>query len=174
MKIVLLFLSIMVSNISDTSIYDYTINDVDGNVINLNAFQGKKLLFVNTASDSKYAAQYASLEHLYQTYKDSLVIIAVPSNDFGNEPLSSDSLKSFVIDHYDIHYILGSKTSVTGTDIIPVYHWLTDVSLNHVYNNSVNGDFYKFLVDETGNIIGLYSGSVDPMDSTLQNQIKNQ
>lgn len=174
MKTILLFLSAMVFTIAGTGIYDYSINDIDGNTINLDSFQGKKILFVNTASGSKYADQYASLEQLYQAYKDSLVVIAVPSDDFENEPLEGDSLKNYLSGHYDAHYIIASKASVKGSNIMPVYRWLTDVNLNLVYNNSINGDFYKFLVDETGNIIGLYSSSVDPMDSSLQNQIKNQ
>lgn len=69
-----------------STIYTYTLPAADGgNGIHLSDYQDKKILFVNTASNSEYAIQYASLEQLYQRYKDSLVIIAVPSNSFGNE-----------------------------------------------------------------------------------------
>ena len=156
------------------SIYDYQVTGTDGSAINLNDFQGKKILFVNTASNSKYADQYTNLEQLYQKFKDSLVIIAIPSNDFGNEPLDNDSIKSFVMNTYNIHYTLAAKTSVAGDSIAPVYKWLTDISLNHIFNNPVHGDFYKFLVDENGNIIGLFNGSTDPMDINIQNLIQNQ
>jgi glutathione peroxidase len=156
------------------SIYDYQVTDTNGNTINLNDFQGKKILFVNTASNSKYVDQYNNLEQLYQKFKDSLVIIALPSNDFGNEPLDNDSIKSFVMNTYKIHYVLAGKASVTGDSIAPVYKWLTDSSLNHVFHNPVFGDFYKFLVDEHGNIIGLFNGSTDPMDTDIQNLIQNQ
>lgn len=169
------FISLLLcSLILSPGIYDYQVTGIDGNSINLIDFQGKKILFVNTASNSEYVNQYASLEQLYQKFKDSLVIIATPTNDFGNEPLENDSIKSFVLNNYNIHYLLASKTMVSGDSSTPVYKWLTNSSLNHDYNNPVSGDFYKFLVDRNGNIIGLYNSSVDPMDSLIQSLIVNQ
>lgn len=155
-------------------IYDYQLNDIDGNIINLSDYQGKKILFVNTATNSEYVNEYAGLEALYQKFKDSLIIIATPSNAYGNEPLDNDSIKAFVMNNYNIHYILASKTNVTGDSIEPVYKWLTDSSMNHVFQNPVNGDFFKYLADEDGNMIAIFDGSTDPMDNQIQSLIQNQ
>lgn len=157
-----------------TDIYDYQITAIDGTSIDLNDFRGKKILFVNTASNSAYVDQYASLEQLYQKYKDSLVIIAVPSNSFGNEPDSNEVIDSFVMSHYNIHYLLASKSDVTGDSIAPIYQWLTNINFNQTFQNPVNGDFYKYLVNDQGQIVGGFIGSVDPMDSALQNAIQTQ
>lgn len=156
------------------NIYDYQINDIDGNTLNLSDYHGKKILFVNTATNSQYVNQYADLETLYQKFKDSLVIIATPSDAYGNESLENDSIKSFVLNNYSVHYILAAKATVTGDSIEPVYKWLTDSSLNHVFENPVNGDFFKYLVDQDGNMVGVFDGSINPMDSTIQKLITNQ
>jgi glutathione peroxidase len=148
-------------------IYDFQLADIDGNTINLSDFQGKKILIVNTATDSDYAGQYGSLEQLYQKYNDSLVIIAIPSNSFGNESGSNDSIKSYVMNNYNIHYILTSKMNVIGDSIAPVYQWLA--------NNGqlVNQDFFKFLISGQGNIIGVYDKTIDPMNPIIQDMIAN-
>ena len=155
-------------------VYDYQMTDISGNQINLSDFQGKKILFVNTATNSEYVDQYASLEQLYQKYKDSLVIIATPSNSFGNEPDSNSDIKNFVDSQYNIHYILAAKSDVAGDSIPAVYQWLTQKNLNQYFQNPVHGDFFKFLVTSNGEMIGIFAPSVDPMDSTLQTVIQTQ
>jgi glutathione peroxidase len=148
-------------------IYDFQLVDIDGNTINLSDFQGKKILIVNTASNSEYAGQYGSLEQLYQKYSDSLVIIAVPSNSFGNEPESNDSVKNYVMNNYNIHYILTSKMDVAGDTIAPLFQWFADTS------QSVNKDFFKFLISEQGDIIGVFDETIDPMNAIIQDMIQN-
>lgn len=155
-------------------IYEYSITDINGNTIHLSGFNGKKILFVNTATNSAYANQYGRLEQLYQLHKDSLVIIALPSNSFGNEPNENDSILSFVQSHYDIHYILASKINVTGDSIAPLYQWLTQSSENGAFDNPVHGDFYKYLVNREGQLIAVSAGMTDPMDSVIQKLIQTQ
>jgi glutathione peroxidase len=156
-----------------TSIYSIHFKSNDGTDMSFNQFKGKKILLVNSSSGSKYAWQYGSLENLYQKYKDSLIVIAFPSNDFGHESASDPQIRSSINSAYKINYILAAKTSVTGTGKSPVFQWLTSSSMNGVLDNPVNGDFYKYLVDGNGQIIGVFSGSVDPMDSTIQKAITN-
>lgn len=148
-------------------IYDFHLTDIDGNTVNLSDFQGKKILIVNTSADSSYIQQYASLEQLYQKYSDSLVVIAVPSNSFGNEPESADSIKSFVTNTYNIHYILASPLNITGDSTAPLYQWFAD------NGQPANGDFCKFLISGEGDIIGAFDASIDPMNSIIQDMIEN-
>lgn len=154
-----------------TSIYDLTVNDSQGNQIHFSDFKGKKILIVNTASNSKYASQYNDLEQLYQKFKDSLVVIAFPSNDFNNEPGDSVSSVSVVISKYHISYIFGSPLAVKGSDISPLFKWLSESAQNGAINSPVIGDFCKYLIDGNGNIIGVFSGEVDPMEAVIQDAI---
>lgn len=156
------------------SVYDFTINDINGTPIKLEQFRGKKILFVNTSSKSIYASQYDSLEMLYQKYKDSLIIIAVPSNSFGNEPGSNEEIKKLISRTYNIHFIIAQKTDVSGDNQSPLYVWLTKIEQNGMMNNPVQDDFYKFLVDGTGRLIGGFVSSVDPLSDEVQNAIRGQ
>lgn len=165
--------SLLIALFSFTSIYDYSISDIDGNTISLSQFQGKKMLLVNTASNSQYTSQYQGLEQLYQRYSDSLVIIAIPSNSFGHEPLSNAAIKQFVSSNYNNHFILGAKTDVAGTNQCPLYNWLTHSAQNGVMENTLSNDFYKFLIDRSGNLIGAFAPSVDPMSQQIQDAIEN-
>jgi glutathione peroxidase len=156
-----------------SGIYNFNLNDIDGNNFNLSQYRGKKILFVNTASKSSFTSQYASLERLYQKYKDSLIIIAIPSNSFGNESRDNAQIKQFVTNTYHIHFIVTQKTDVMGTNQSPLYKWLSHIEQNTIMSNAINDDFYKFLVDGSGKLVGAYVSSVDPMSNVIQNAISN-
>jgi glutathione peroxidase len=169
----IIILVAFLGGLSTTSIYDLQVTAIDGSTINLSSFQGKKVLFVNTASNSKYVNQYASLEQLYQLYKDSLVVIAFPSNSFGNEPGNASSIQTFVNNTYNIHYFLAAPVSVSsGSTQSPIYQWLTQISQNGTMNNQVTGDFDKFLMNGSGKLVGEFGSRIDPMDSIIVNAIK--
>lgn len=159
--------------IAITGIYDFSITDIDGNNLSLGQFKGKKILFVNTASGSEYASQVGSLEQLYQKYKDSLVIVAVPSNTFQDEPKSNDQLKDYFENTWHTHFIITQKTGVAGAGQSAVYNWLTHQSENNMMENNIDGDFYKFLVNADGTLVGAFAPSVDPMSDEMQNAITN-
>lgn len=156
-----------------TGFYNFNITDIDGNKIILGQFRGKKILFINTATNSSYTSQYASLEKLYQKYKDSLVIIAIPSNSFGHEGADNATIKDFVQNTYGIHYILAEKTIVAGGNQSPLYSWLTHIEQNHMMSNTIYGDFYKFLVDGSGRLVGAFVSTVDPMSDDMQSVVAN-
>ncbi len=160
---------LLASLIAAETIYDFTITDINGKEIQLSDFRGKKILLVNTASDSKYAGQYESLERLYQLYKDSLVIIAFPSNSFGKETADNATIKQ----RHKISFILAEKTQVTRNGQDPLYSWLTQSAKNGVLSNEVKNDFYKFLIDQSGKLVGVFAGSVDPMSEELLSAVRN-
>jgi glutathione peroxidase len=145
-----------------------TPNLVSNSNINFNAFAGKKVLIVNTAINSPDTIQYRKLEQLYQKYKDSLVIIAFPSNDFGHTPMSDSAIKNFIQTEYNVHYLLAAKTNVKGTSMSPIYSWLADIAKNGAMNSTVNYDFYKYLIDKNGNLVGIFSTTEDPMGTTIR------
>jgi glutathione peroxidase len=150
------------------SFYTLTAPKNGGASINFNAFAGKKVLIVNTAINTADTVQYRKLEQLYQKHKDSLVIIACPSNDFGHTPMSDSAIKTFIQTKYNIHYLLAAKIAVKGTTISPVYSWLADITKNGTMNSTVNNDFYKYLIDKNGNLVGIFGRTEDPMGATMQ------
>jgi glutathione peroxidase len=156
-----------------TGFYNFNLTDIDGNKISLGQFRGKKILFINTATNSNYTSQYASLERLYQKYKDSLVIIAIPSNSFGHEGGDNATIKNFVTNTYGVHYILAQKTVVAGDNQSPLYGWLTHIEQNNMMSNTIEGDFYKFLVNGAGRLVGAFVSSVDPMSNDMQSAVSN-
>lgn len=150
------------------SFYSLAVADTDGNPISFTGFKGKKVLIVNIASNSKDTAQLRSLEQLYQAHKDSLVVLAVPSNDFGNEPLTNVQLKNWLQQQYDAHYIITQKTAVgDSASLSPLYQWLTKAEQNGVANTAVKKDFYKFLINKQGELTGIFTQHVSPADSVL-------
>ena len=100
---------------SKESIYDISILDIDGNKINLSIFKGKNILFVNVASRCGFTKQYSDLEKLSQTYKDDLVVIGLPCNQFGGqEPGEAEEIKSFCTKNFGVTFILTQKINVKG------------------------------------------------------------
>jgi glutathione peroxidase len=166
-KLFLLIVSVLFS----VSIYSITATDIDGGTIHFSDFSGKKILIVNTAIGSPAVSQFERLEELYQLYKDSLVIIAFPSNSFGNETGTNQSIKDSIMNAYHIHFLLAGKIDVSGSGKAPVYQWLTQETQNGMLDNEVVDDFQKFLINKYGVLIGVFSSVVDPMDSTIQNAI---
>ena len=158
--------------VSLSSFYSLQFTDIDGNTIHLADYQGKKILFVNTASYSLYTSQYAQLEQLYQQYHDSLIVIAFPSNSFGSEPAGNEEIKSFIAANYNVHFIVASKTDVSGENISPIYQWLTKAIENGSMENNVDADFYKYLVNENGMLVAAFGSAVDPMSDELKNVVE--
>ena len=153
------------------SFYSLSLNDTNGQPIPFSSFQGKKVLIVNTGINTADSVQYGKLEQLYQKYKDSLVIIAVPSDDFGHAPVSNGSIRNFVYSRYNIHYILAAKSSVKGSSISSLYNWLANQSQNGSMSIGVRSDFYKYLINNDGLPVAIFNRSVDPMSDEVQNAI---
>ena len=172
--LMLFLLTLPIYSISfSQSIYDYSLLSTGGDTIHLSDFNGKKILFVNTAGSSLLAYQYQKLEQLNQLYHDSLVIIAVPSNSFGNEQETDSAINENVHNTYGITYKLAATTEVAGDSINLVYQWLTKQNLNGFIENPITTDFQKFLVGIDGHIIGVFSSKVDPLSDELQNAVKS-
>jgi len=148
--------------------YDFSLPS-PGGTINLSDYQGKYILLVNTASNSQYTAQYGQLEQLYQEFKDSLVVIAIPSDDFGNEPLADTALQDSIINTFNLHYPVAGKMHITGDSISSLYGWLNNQFINAGFNGSISGDFEKILIDKSGNFKGIFAPSVSPVSDEMRN-----
>lgn len=169
----LFLFSILLVAFTGNTIYHFKISGINGQEIDLRSCQGKKILLVNTASQSRYVYQVGNLEKLHEKYKDKLVIIAVPSNSFGKEPESQKAIESLFRNHYGAQYLVASKMDVTGSGVSQLYKWLGKSAENGVMNTEVEGDFYKYLIGGNGKLIGYFVPGVDPLDSIVLRSIEN-
>ena len=153
----------------------YSLHDTlnDGTIFDFAQLKGKKVMLVNTASDCGYTAQYADLEILHQKYKDKLVMIGFPANDFGEQEKGDDNaIASFCKANYGVTFLLMKKSSVVkGGEQNPVYQWLTDPAKNGWNQQQPTWNFFKYIVDEQGNLTDLFASPVDPMSNEINNAI---
>jgi glutathione peroxidase len=154
------------------SIYEISINSLSGESIDLSDFKGKKILFVNVASECGFTNQYKGLQELHETYKDKLVVIGVPCNQFGGqEPGDATQIQTFCEKNYGVEFLITEKIDVKGESQHPLYAWLTKKSLNGKKNSSVKWNFQKYLIDEEGNLIDYYLSITKPLSKKITNQL---
>lgn len=168
-------------------IYDYSIIDRNGNKINLNDYNGKVLIIVNTATGCGFTPQYEGLEKLYKEYHDKgLEIIDIPCNQFGNQaPGTDDEIHEFCALKYDTSFDQFAKAEVNGENELPLYTYLKEqikedkidgiknkmamkavekISKTVIKDGDIKWNFTKFLVDKEGKVVGRYSPTFKPED----------
>jgi glutathione peroxidase len=132
-----------------------------GETIPFEKYKGQKVLIVNLASQCGYTPQYAELETLHKEKK--LIILGFPSNNFGKqEPGDDAEIASFCSLNYGVTFPLFKKDNVKGNSKQPVYAWLADKNKNGWNDLEPQWNFYKYLIDEEGNLSEIYSSSVSP------------
>ena len=150
------------------SIYDIAINPVNDQPISLNEFEGKKILFVNVASECGFTKQYKDLQALSDKYQNELVVIGSPCNQFGKqEPGDASEIQNFCEMNFGVKFLLTEKIDVKGSKQHPLYKWLTTKNLNGKKSSSVKWNFQKYLVDEKGKLIDYYFSITKPMSSKI-------
>ncbi len=167
-----LLLTILAMSFSSTALFDFKVKNIEGSTIDLTAFKGKKILIVNTASECGFTPQYEDLQKLYSTYKDKLVIIGFPANNFGEqEPGTNSEIKSFCSKNYGVTFPMMGKVSVKGNGIDPLFAWLT-TEPNPDFTGDIKWNFEKFLLDENGKLIHRFKTRTSPMSDEIVNLIK--
>ena len=159
-------LSIMLSG---TSFYDFKVAGLDGKEIDLAKFKGKKVLVVNTASECGYTPQYADLQKLHDKYKDIVVIIGFPANNFGGqEPGSNEDIGAFCKKNYGVTFPMAAKVSVKGDDAAPLFKYLTEEAKKlGTPDPVIKWNFTKFLIDEKGKLVKVFPSKVKPMSEEI-------
>jgi glutathione peroxidase len=157
---------------SQKSIYDFTVEDINGQQFSLADLRGKKVMIVNTASKCGHTPQYKDLELLYKAYKQKLVIVGFPANNFmSQEPGTNKEIKEFCDSKYGVTFPMMSKISVKGDDMHPLYKWLTSKSANGVLDSDVAWNFQKYLIDENGKLVGYFKPAVKPLSDEVVNWV---
>jgi len=147
-----------------SSIYDFTVNDIDGNPVKLDQYKGKAVLIVNVASKCGNTPQYEGLQDLYKKYGDKgLVILGFPANNFGGqEPGTNEEIKDFCTTNYGVTFPMFSKISVKGEDIHPFYKYLTSAETDPEFAGDITWNFNKFLINPSGKIVARFDSKNKP------------
>lgn len=154
------------------SIYDFKVEGLEGGTIDFATFKGKKILIVNTASECGYTPQYKELQSLYEQYKEKLVIVGFPANNFGGqEPGSAAQIKAFCEKNYGVTFPMAAKVSVKGSDMAPLYKWLTSKEANGVLEAEIGWNFNKFLIDEKGHMVAYFPSKIKPMGEEITSKL---
>jgi len=140
------------------SIYNFSFTDIDGKLVNLEDFRGKPLFIVNTASRCGFTPQYKDLQNLFLEYKDTdLIIIATTSNSFDQEYETAEEIKKICLVNYDTGFITSSPINVKGEETHPIFFWI-----KNQFNEVPRWNFYKYLFNRKGQLIGSWSSLTKP------------
>ena len=141
-------------------------NSIDGKPTPLSVYQGKVVLLVNVASRCGFTPQYSALERVYEKYKGrGFVIVGIPANNFGSqEPGTNAEIKTFCSTKYNVTFPMMAKVSVKGSDITPLYSYLTDKSANPSTGGEIQWNFTKFLIGPDGKPAARFEPDVTPDD----------
>jgi|SRR5690554_473418 len=151
----------------EMTIYDFKVPALETGDIDFSAYKGKKILIVNTASECGYTPQYKQLEELYNTYRDELVIVGFPANNFGGqEPGSNEEIAAFCEKNYGVSFPMAGKVSVKGDDQHALFKWLTTAD-NPDFTGDIKWNFEKFLIDENGKLIHRYRSATEPLSEEI-------
>ncbi|WP_396188621.1 glutathione peroxidase [Flavobacterium sp.] len=156
------------------TIYNYRVKDIAGDDFDFASLKGKKIMIVNTASECGLTPQYEQLQAVYEEFKDkNFVIIGFPANNFGaQEPGSNEQIATFCKKNYGVSFPIMSKISVKGSDIHPIYQFLTQKAKNGLQDSEVQWNFQKYLIDEKGHLAKVISPRTLPNDPEIINWIK--
>ncbi|MBD3723817.1 MAG: glutathione peroxidase [Flavobacteriaceae bacterium] len=163
-------------NMEKQSIYQFTVNDIEGNSFSFKDLAGKKIMVVNTASKCGLTPQYKQLEEVYEKYKDqNFIIVGFPANNFlSQEPGNDSEIATFCERNYGVTFPMMSKISVKGDDMHEVYQFLTQKSKNGVADSEVEWNFQKYLLNEKGELEMIISPRTLPNDEKIINWIEGK
>ncbi len=151
--------------------YDFKFNDLDGTVLNLSSYKDKIIVVINVASQCGFTNQYEDMQKIWETYqKKGIVILGVPSNDFGNqEPGNSSEIKNFCEAKFGISFPMTEKVTVKGPDAHPFYLW---AKKNYGKSAVPKWNFHKIIIDKNGKIAETFSSITNPSSKKFINALE--
>ena len=151
------------------NIYQFKVENLSGTTFDFASLKGKKILIVNTASKCGLTPQYKELEALYKKYKDqNFVIVGFPANNFGQqEPGTNAEISTFCELNYGVTFPMMSKISVKGSDMHPLYQFLTQKAKNGLQDSNVEWNFQKYLLNEKGELEKVVAPQTLPSDASI-------
>ena len=167
----LIIIGISMINKVSANAYKYSFTSIDGKVINLKEFKGKPILIVNTASLCGFTNQYEDIESLYGMYKKvDLIVLGIPSNDFGNQELSSNvKVKEFCTTNFDISFLLTEITKIKGQNGHPFFKWIKQEAGFLAFPK---WNFYKYLINNKGELVSWYTSTTNPKSDKIEKELQ--
>tara|TARA_B100000035_G_scaffold130416_2_gene110857 strand:- start:5658 stop:6203 length:546 start_codon:yes stop_codon:yes gene_type:complete len=151
--------------------FDLKIEDISGEIIDLNKYKNKVVLLVNTASYCGFTKQYDELQTLWELYKSKgLIIIGVPSNSFNQEKKNNSEVKEFCEVNFNITFPLTSITEVKGEKVHEIFKWAED---NYGKSAIPKWNFHKILINKEGKVEDTFSSLTNPLSKKIINKIEN-
>ena len=151
--------------------FDFKINSIAGDVIDLNNFKGNPVLIVNTASYCGFTKQYDDMQELWEKYRDrGLVVLGVPSNSFNQEKTKNNEVKEFCEVNFNINFPLTEITDVKGDNSHEIYKWAKE---NYGKSAVPKWNFYKILINKEGKIEDTYASLTNPMSKKIIKKIES-
>ena len=149
--------------------YDFSFEGADGKPYPISRLKGNVLLVVNTATECGFAGQFRGLQSLYDTYKDKgLVIIGVPSNDFGHqEPRNEAAIVKYTKETFGVSFPFVNKAVVSGENPHPFYAWAAAQNIGGFLNTKPRWNFHKYLIARDGRLIDSFASPTQPNDPKL-------
>ncbi|EHH69278.1 glutathione peroxidase [Gluconobacter morbifer] len=157
-----------------TCAYDFSLPGLDGQTIDLSAYRDRPILIVNTASQCGFTPQYEDLQHLWSQYgrdtDDGLVVLGVPSNDFGQqEPGTAKDISTFCHRNYGVSFPMAAKAHVRGPDAIPLFRWLDSQG---GFLSRPRWNFYKYLIDRHGRLVKWFTPLTKPASHRVEEAVR--
>lgn len=165
------FFSASAQSADTRTAHDFTFTAIDGSPLPLKQFAGKVVLLVNTASECGFTGQYQGLQKLYDEYKDKgLVVLGVPSNDFGGqEPGSASEIKTFCETKFRVTFPLTEKVATKGEAVHPFYQWIRETK---GLMATPKWNFHKYLIGKDGKVIDFYLSATEPQSEKISRAIE--
>lgn len=162
------------SDTDKASIHDFKIQKLNSEeIIDFSEFKGKKILVVNVASKCGYTPQYDKLEQLYAKFKDELVVVGFPCDQFGGQELDTEeAIEEFCTKEFEVSFPMTTIIDVKGKNQHPIYEFLTSANLNGKNDYKVTWNFNKFLLDEEGHLIEYYPSKAEPNNPKIMQYLK--
>ncbi len=146
-----------------SSIYDFKLTGLGGNVIDFSAYRGKRLLIVNTASKCGFTPQYEDLEKIHHAYGSKVAVLGFPSNNFlWQEPSTNDQIAEFCQKNFGVTFQMFQKIAVKGRDKHDLYRWLEKKS-----GKTPSWNFCKYVVSADGSSVTFFSSVINPLDPAI-------
>ena len=151
--------------------YDFNFNGLNGNQIDLKDYNDKVIVVVNVASRCGYTPQYSDLQKLFTEYKNDLVVIGVPSNNFKQEPKDNAEIKKFCDTNFGITFPMSEKMNVIGSNAHPFFKW---AKKNHGIAAIPKWNFHKIIIGKDGKVADTFASFTKPSSKRFLNVIKKE
>ena len=170
-QIIVVIITMATAQAAGKSLFDFNLTGLDGKPLSLAQFKGHPVLMVNTASECGFTPQYDGLEKLWEDYKDrGLVIIGVPSNDFGGqEPGKAAEIATFCRKNFGVTFPLADKAVVSGPEAIPVYKW---AGTQAGFLGKPSWNFHKYLFSKDGQLLDWFASTTEPESPKIKNAVE--